>query len=165
MQIKSDEKVIVGKVLVNAGLEDVWSAWTTEEGVKSFFAPDCQINPVPGGVYEIYFSPESPPGLRGSEGCQVMAVQPLEMLSFTWSAPPSIPEIRGQFTHVVIRLNRTSNGTLVTLNHDGWGTGVDWDQAYSYFNAAWNRIVLPHLKYRFDHGPIDWHNPPELPDV
>ena len=120
---------------------------------------------MPGGAYEIYFSPESPPGFRGSEGCQILAVQPLEMISFTWNAPPSIPGIREQFTHVVIRLEHTLKGTQVTLNHDGWGTSADWDQTYFYFNVAWNKIVLPYLKYRFDHGPIDWENPPDLTDV
>jgi hypothetical protein len=40
--------------------------------------------------------------------------------------------------------------------------GGEWDQAYEYFQRAWNRVVLPRLKYRFAVGPIDWQHPPDL---
>jgi uncharacterized protein YndB with AHSA1/START domain len=155
------DRAIFGEVLVNANLQEVWDAWTTEDGAKTFFAPDCKINLRPGGAYEMYFVPESPAGSRGGEGCQVIAIQRLEMLSFTWNAPPSLVEIRSQFTHVTIRYYQTADGTQVELFHDGWGIGAEWDKAFSYFDAAWNKVVLPRLKYRFTHGPIDWQNPPE----
>ena len=47
-------------------------------------------------------------------------------------------------------------GELVTLTHDGWGVGEEWDQAFDYFTNAWRDIVLPRLKRRFALGPIDW---------
>ena len=98
-----EERVIFGEVLVHADLKLVWDAWSTEAGVKSFFAPACKINLKPGGAYEMYFVTESPPGSRGGEGYTVIAIQPMEMLAFTWNAPPSLPTIRSHFTHVVIR--------------------------------------------------------------
>ena len=52
--------------------------------------------------------------------------------------------------------------TQVSLVHDGWGEGGEWDQAFDYFTRAWGEIVLPRLKYRFDEGPIDWQDPPAL---
>jgi hypothetical protein len=27
---------------------------------------------------------------------------------------------------------------------------------------AWDKVVLPRLVYRFQHGPIDWQNRPDL---
>ena len=66
-------------------------------------------------------------------------------------------------THVVIRLFETEAGeTRVTLLHDGWGTGNEWDAAYQYFSSAWANVVLPRLRYRFESGPVDWSNPPIL---
>ena len=156
------EKRIFCESVIKAELKEVWKAWTTEEGIKSFFAPECKINLVPGGVYEMYFTPESPNGTRGGEGCQVLAVQPMKMLSFTWNAPPSIPDIRNQFTHVLVRFCEHPEETHIKLFHDGWGTGPEWNQAFSYFSTAWTKVVLPRLKIRFTQGPINWQNPPLL---
>mgnify|MGYP001044244682 CR=1 FL=1 len=156
------ERAIIGRVSVDTDIQQAWEAWTTKEGVKSFFAPDCRIDLRPGGAYEIYFSPSSPAGLRGGEGGMILAVQPRSMLAFTWTAPPSIPEIRGQFTHVVVRFSTAHEGTQVSLYHDGWGTGPGWDRTFAYFEATWNKIVLPMLVHRFKFGPVDWTNPPDL---
>jgi uncharacterized protein YndB with AHSA1/START domain len=154
------EKAIFAEVTVNAGLKDVWEAWTTEEGIKTFLAPACNIDLRPDGVYEIFFNPEAPAGERGGEGNRVMAVQRMEMFSFSWNAPPSLPEVRDQRTHVTLRFFPEGGRTKVTLYHGGWGSGGQWDQAFEYFQRAWGEIVLPSLKYRFDHGPVDWENPP-----
>lgn len=157
-----EEKSIQGEVVVFADLKTVWEAWTTEAGAKTFLAPDCQIDLRPGGYYEMYFSPESPPGVRGGEGCTILGVQPMSMLSFTWNAPPNLPGVRGQFTHVIIRFMESDEGTRVILTHDGWGSGGEWDKAFEYFTAAWLKVVLPRLRFRFEYGPIDWENLPDL---
>ena len=41
------------------------------------------------------------------------------------------------------------------------GEGGEWDKAYSYFSNAW-RWVLGMLEYRFNNGPVDWKDPPEI---
>ncbi len=93
----------------------------------------------------------------------VMAVQPQRMLAFTWNAPPQLPSVRGQMTHVVIHLFETKDGgTRVTLRHDGWGVGDEWNDAFQYFSSAWADVVLPRLKHRFENGPVDWSNPPSF---
>jgi len=162
--MSEEQRAIFGEVLIQADIKSVWDTWTTETGVKSFFAPECMIELKPGGAYEMYFALEHPPGLRGGEGCTVMAIQPMKMFAFTWNAPPSLPTVRNHFTHVVVRFDEGPEGTRVSLVHDGWGTGAEWDKAYIYFQAAWKNIVLPRLKYCFIHGPIDWQNPPDLSD-
>lgn len=155
------ERAIIGEVIVAAPLERVWRAWTTEEGVTTFFAPACNIDLRPDGAYEILFDLDAPPGQQGGEGMRVLAVQPTSMLSFTWNAPPSLPEVRGQRTHVTLRFAAlVDKRTLLRLHHDGWGDGGQWDEAFKYFERAWLQIVLPRLAYRFEHGAIDWENPP-----
>ena len=155
------ERVINGQVNVSASLTEVWHAWTTEEGAQSFFAPKCRIDLRPGGSYEMLFDLDAEHGKQGGEGMVVLAVQPKRMLAFTWNAPPDLPSVRGQMTHVIIRMLETEAGeTLVTLRHDGWGDGNEWEDAYQYFSRAWPDVVLPRLRYRFEKGPIDWSNPP-----
>ncbi len=162
MERKPDtERVITGEINVPAPLTEVWRAWTTKEGTESFFAPRCNIDLKPGGAYEMLFDLEAERGKQGGEGMVVMAVQPQRMLAFTWNAPPHLPSVRGQMTHVVIRLFETDAGdTRVTLHHDGWGEGNEWDAAFQYFSSAWADVVLPRLKHRFESGPVDWSNPP-----
>ena len=85
-----------------------------------------------------------------------LALQPPRMLSFTWNAPPSLPQAREQRTFVVIRFQPVSEReTRVTLHHTGWGDGGEWDKAYAYFDRAWGN-VLGNLKKSFETGPFDW---------
>lgn len=143
---------------VPASVKEVWQAWITEEGAKTFFAPDCLIQPRVGGSYEMYFDLDAPKGSRGGEGCEILAMEDQRMLSFTWNAPPEIPSVRCQHTHVAVYFEPlTENTTRVTLVHDGWGTGEDWQKTRGYFIRAWGEVVLPRLKSRFTYGPIQWN--------
>lgn len=143
--------------IIPAPLEDVWQAWTTEEGARTFFAPACRIDLRPGGAYEMYFDLEAAEGLRGGEGCEVLAFEELAILSFSWNAPPELPRIREHHTHVTVYFEALAgNRTRVTLLHDGWGSGKDWQRDREYFQRAWGQVVLPRLKNRFIIGPVNW---------
>ena len=161
--MEKSKKYIIAEISVSASLEEAWNAWTTEKGIKTFFAPACDIKLIPDGKYEIFFNPEAPDGEKGGEGNRILGIDALKMLSFTWNAPPSLPDVRRQRTHVIVRfLPQSEKETVITLHHDGWGTGGEWEKAFQYFNHAWNKIVLPRLKYRFENGSVDWDNPPQL---
>lgn len=150
------ERAIDLEVLVAAPPEQVWQAWTTRDGVRSFMAPDARVEARPGGAFEVWFDPLAEPGLRGADGMQFMALQPPRMLSFSWNAPPHLPQARAQRTLVVVRLEPEGEGaTRVRLHHVGWGDGGEWDQAHGYFTRAWGQ-VLGQLRRRFESGPIDW---------
>jgi uncharacterized protein YndB with AHSA1/START domain len=150
------ERALDKQVDVPAPLDAVWRAWTTREGITSFFAPDAVIEPRVGGAFRIHFDPGAPPGAKGADDMRFMAVQPQRMISFDWNAPPSLPEARAQRTFVVVRFEPLDDKTTrVTLHHTGWGSGGEWDKAYGYFDRAWGG-VLGSLKLRFEKGPVDW---------
>jgi uncharacterized protein YndB with AHSA1/START domain len=155
-----DNKQIEGSILVPAHIDDVWRAWTTESGLRSFLAPECLMVPEPNGPFEIYFRPDAPLGERGSEGCRVMAVMPHDLLSFSWNFPPQFPHIRQQKTQVSLRFVPEGQGARLHFLQTGWAQDPDWDQGYAYFREEWLELSLPRLQYRFTHGPIDWNNPP-----
>lgn len=156
------ERPLAAQVDVPAPLEAVWQAWTTEAGVRTFFAPAARIDLRPGGAYELLFDLDAEAGLQGSEGAVLLAVQPMAMLSFTWNAPAEVPAVRAQRTHVTVRLQALGpRSTRLRLMHDGWGHGGEWDRARDYFARAWRDIVLPRLRYRFEHGPLDWDRLPQ----
>jgi uncharacterized protein YndB with AHSA1/START domain len=150
------ERAIEKEIVVTATPEQVWNAWTTREGITSFFAPDAKIDARVDGAFEIYINPLAEPGLKGADGMRFMALQPPRMLSFTWNAPPSLPEARQQRTFVVVRIHPVSEKeTRVTLHHTGWGDGGEWDKAYGYFDRVWGNVLV-NLKKRFESGPVDW---------
>ena len=160
--LQNSDRLIRAEITVPANLDAVWEAWTTEAGINTFFGPAGRVELRVDGPYEILFDLEAEPGQRGGEGLRILAIQPKSMLSFTWNAPPRLPNVRRQRTHVVVRFKELSQGgTQVTLTHDGWGEGEEWDQAFAYFSRAWGEVVLPRLRYRFSVGPVDWDNLPE----
>ncbi len=150
------ERAIDKEVEINASLDQAWQAWTTREGITSFFAPDAVVEPRVGGAFHIHIDPGAPAGARGADDMRFLALQPKKMLSFDWNAPPSLPEVRAQRSFVVVRfIPLTETRTRVTLHHTGWGEGGEWDRAYVYFDKAW-AAVLGNLQKRFDTGPYDW---------
>ena len=138
------DKSIQKSVIVNCSLDATWWKWTTHEGLKTFFGENNNIELVPGGPYEIYFSMLAPKGQKGGEGCTVLSYIPKRMLSFTWNAPPSFPDIRKaeEYTWVVVEFEALSERqTLVKLTHLGWREGKDWDGVYKYFEASWDTVM------------------------
>ena len=65
------------------------------------------------------------------------------MLTFTWNAPPHLSEARAQRTVVLLRFrpDDADEGTRVELTHLGWGEGGEWDEAYDYFDPAWDGVL------------------------
>ena len=151
------ERAISFSIELAAPVRSVWDAWTTPEGIRSFFAPDCNIELKVDGKYEVFFDVEKPYGLMGSEGMRVMAIEPLRMLSFTWNAPPEIPTIRGQRTQVALYFEPLgAEKTKLTLINCGYGTSPDWQKTREYFERAWSKVVLPRLAQYMDGKPQVW---------
>ncbi len=152
----AQERALNKEAIVPAPVEAVWQAWTTRDGIVSFFAPDAEIEPRVGGAFHVHMDPLAQPGMKGADEMRFMALQPPSMLSFDWNAPPHLAQARQQRTFVVVRLKDIDGqSTRVTLHHTGWGEGGEWDQAYAYFDRAWGN-VLGNLKKRFETGPVDW---------
>ena len=150
------ERSIDKQVELAASLDQAWEAWTTREGITSFFAPDAKVELRVGGAFQIYMDPLAQPGMKGADDMRYMAVQPKKMISFDWNAPPHLAEARKQRTFVVVRFDPLGDTlTRVSLHHTGWGDGGEWDAAYAYFDRAW-AAVLGNMKKRFDAGPQDW---------
>ena len=150
------ERAIIESIVVNAPIEKVWNAWTTSAGIKTFFAPDALVEARVDGPFQIYIDPLGDPGMKGADDMRFLALQKPTMLTFTWNAPPHLPEARKQRTFVTVRLaSQGADETLVTLTHVGWGDGGEWDKANEYFSKAWPN-VLKNLQKSFVEGPRDW---------
>lgn len=153
-----DGRVLSKEVTVNASREKVWYAWTTEQGIASFFSPDSRIEMTIGGPYELFMGMADPDenGLRGSEGCKLLSYLPFEMISFEWNFPPAVSELRSKKakTYVVLRFHDNGDGTVdVRFDQVGWREGEAWDKGYEYFDRAWS-YVLKNLQTAADEGKL-----------
>ncbi|MBK8267652.1 MAG: SRPBCC domain-containing protein [Planctomycetes bacterium] len=151
---EGNRKILRKEVIVRATVTEVWHAWTTSEGIASFFIPESNVDLRIGGPFELFMGMDEADesGLRGSESCKILGYLENEVLSFEWSFPPAVMNLRksGAKTHVVIRLIDLGDGRVkVTLSQLGWGTGEDWDAGHAYFDKAWG-MVLGMLKDHFD---------------
>lgn len=136
------EQALHKEVTVGSPLERIWSAWTTSEGMASWWAKQSWIELRVGGPYELYFLLDQPRGSQGTESCRILSYLPREMLSFSWNFPPEIPEIRSEHTWVVLRFQRAGrNGTRVILDQLGWKSGPSWDAGWKYFDKAWGEVL------------------------
>jgi hypothetical protein len=56
---------------------------------------------------------------------------------------------------VIIEFQPVDTGqTRVRFTQIGWGQGPSWDQAYEYFDHAWNQVVLPRFRYAMEVGQL-----------
>lgn len=146
----TDKKIVIKKV-VDLPIDRAYALWSTTKGTEELFQTKTDIELTPFGKYEIYFLVEAEPGLRGSENSKVLSFIPNEMISFTWSAPPSFPWVRNHSyqTHVVIRFDRISDcQTQVELYHHGWPEGNEWNQVFEYFTRAWEYVMTNMIKIK-----------------
>lgn len=136
--------------VINAPVADVWKAWTTTDGIESFFAPKAvKVVPEPGGALELWFGVDMPEGSRGTEGCLFHSVVPQKQLVFEWNAPPTIPVIRKLRTLVYLDFVPVDgNRTSLTLRNFGYGEGEEWAKTKAYFERAWP-AVMANLEKRF----------------
>lgn len=149
----SEMKVLSQEIWVDAPIETVWRAWTTEEGL-SFVSAKSNVRLEIGGPYEWFLDLDPDEhGRRGGEGAVVHAFLPPEMLAFSWTFPPSIPRLRNAEarTQVVVRFREVDGGTHVDLGQIGWQSGEEWDHGYEYFSKGWES-VLKQLKSHLEGG-------------
>ena len=152
------ERVLRHEVTVNAGLEDVWKAWTTSEGLMSFMAPVVHVELKTGGVFDSNYRVGSKLGDPGTIHNQVLNYVPMEMFSIkvnlTQQFPPR-PRDAGTLFAVITFQEAGRKKVLVAVSMLGWGEGEDWNQVYEHFNWG-NAFTLGQLARRFEKGPVDW---------
>jgi uncharacterized protein YndB with AHSA1/START domain len=144
-------------VVVDAPVSEVWETWTTSRGVPTFMGLDAEIELKPRGTYRVVFVRDGKTPLeRGNDG-QILAFEPMEMLSISWMTPMFMPELSGQSMSIVLRFMPLCGGrkTRVDLINGGYGSGPKWREAYAYNARGWV-TVLSRLAYRFKYGPINW---------
>ncbi|MHC5023301.1 MAG: SRPBCC family protein [Planctomycetota bacterium] len=137
------------ELTVTAPIEEVWTAFTTSEGLASWAAPAAHVQLRTGGPFEVYFRPEAPAGERGMEGTVVLGYVPGAMLSYSGAVPPHFPELADNPPWIVWRFARLPDGGVALRFTGLWqGSGDVFDRAVE--DVEWKmEMVIELLRRRF----------------
>ena len=138
-------------MIVPAAVNDVWTAFTTREGLNTWLWSDCTVELKIGGDWTVHF-----PGSTG--GGTITSITPAHQIVMRAMAPDKFPTVRRERTIATFDFEPSgpeNRATRVTLTQTGWKTGKEWDDAYDYL-ASGNAQLLEQLRDRFAKGPINW---------
>ena len=157
---KTDRTIFL-EATVDASPAEVFRLWTSEEGIKKFFAPAARVEARVGGRYEIIFAPAKDPegDSHGTKGARILKLVPEKELAFEWitfagdellssNAPPYAPaaerNIRPLPTWVELTLESVATQpekTHVRFTHYGFRAGEKWEKSFRWFERAWNGVL------------------------
>jgi uncharacterized protein YndB with AHSA1/START domain len=109
--------------------EKVWRALTEGPLIKEWLM-DNDLQPVVGHRFSFRSTPV--PNWNGVIDSEVLVIEPNKKLSYSWNS-------LGLESVVVWTLVATSGGTLVRMEHSGFGP--DQDAAYKGANYGWQRFI------------------------
>jgi uncharacterized protein YndB with AHSA1/START domain len=143
------ERALRFEVTVPGSLDEVWAAFTTQDGLTTWLWRDPRVDARPGGDWLAIF-PQS------TAGGTIVSLNPKSQLVIAALAPDRFPTVRAARTRAMFEFAAvTPSSTRVTLTQTGWKAGDEWDAAYEYL-AAGNAELLTQLYQRFASGPIVW---------
>ena len=143
-------QALILELSIPAPLPEVWKAFTTTDGLKSWLAPEVSVELRKGGDWLVKF-----PG--STAGGTIVSFVPQKELVLSALAPDRFPHVRAARTRAVFTFTPKGNNTLVRLTQTGWQSGKEWDAAYEYLASA-NGEMLAMLHHRYVAGPTDWQS-------
>lgn len=148
----AQERVLRTAATVHAPVAEVWKAFTTSDGVRSWMVPVAEVDFRVGGTIQTNYNPQAKIGDPGTIVHHIVSYEPERMLATHFDAPETAPEwakLAAQGTWVVYRFEPLGkNRTRVTVAMMGWGVGPAWDDSYNHF-AKGNAWELEQLVKRF----------------
>jgi uncharacterized protein YndB with AHSA1/START domain len=155
------DRAIQLSIEVPAPPGEVFRAFATTEGFRSWAAPVARVDFRVGGSIEASYDPSVKLGSADTIRNQIVAYVPDRLLVIrNVQAPRNFvhPELF-QRTVTVIEFAPAAPGrTRVTVTNVGYGAGPDFDGLYRHFEWG-DAYTLAGLKRRFEKGPVDWSKP------
>lgn len=144
---------------IPASLSDVWGAFATDEGLRSWMAPVAAVDMKIGGIMEASYHPDAKIGDPANIKNRILSFAPETMLSLQVSQfPPNYPfdkDKAGKTWSVILFHPISDKVTRVTLLGFGFQKGDDWEKLHQFGIRA-NSYSLMKLHERFTKGPSDW---------
>ena len=128
---------ILNQVTVPLPLSMIYASLTDPAQLSSWLCESAEVAREVGGPYVLNFREPVAFSSRG----KVLAMTADLDLRFGWEAPPPFDRLLNApqpKTQVYVRLQESPEGVDVTLEHEGWGSGEDWEEARSWHFHFWD---------------------------
>lgn len=157
-RLATAELALRHSAVIPASLANVWAAWTTTEGLRSFVAPVIDLDFRVGGRWESSYNPQAKIGDSTNIANEVLCYLPMEMLAIRIiQTPPGFPDPEvGKRLWTVMQFEPVDEGHVkVTSTMLGWRDGDETGPVFALFLRG-NAYTLGKLYERFTSGPIAW---------
>jgi len=152
------DRAIQLSIDVPAPVHDVYAAFTTTEGFRSWAVPVTHVDLRVGGYMESSYDANAKIGDPDNIRNQILAYVPDRLLVIrNVHAPMALADAElFQRTATAIEfVPIDATHTRVTMTNAGYGAGEAF--ARLFHNFEWgDAYYLSELRSRFEHGPVDW---------
>jgi uncharacterized protein YndB with AHSA1/START domain len=142
---------IVTEGVVDAPVSEVWSAWTTSEGLRSWLAPHVDIDLRIGGRMRTNYSATGALGDAGTIENRILAFEPERMLAIQVSKSPDGFPFRDSISSMwtVLYFSPVADGkTHLRIVGLGFTDDEQSQKMKAYFTRG-NQFTLEQLQKRF----------------
>lgn len=145
------QDTLVTEGVVAAPVAAVWAAWTTPAGLKSWLAPQADIDLRIDGLMRANYDPKGTLGDAATIENRVLAFEPEKMLSIRVAKAPEKFPFRHKVGEMwtVLYFQPTPDGkTLLRIVGLGFGSDEDSQRMKTFFQQG-NAYTLGQLQKRF----------------
>ena len=152
-------RVMQHSLVVPASIQEIWEAFTTTEGIKTWAVPVASVDFRVGGIWESSYNRNGTIGAPGNIKNRYLSYIPMRMISFqAINAPPTFqhPEVLPEIFSVIELEPLGARSVRVTASMVGFKNNEAHDAVYRFFDSG-NASTLRSLYQRFTSGPTDWN--------
>jgi uncharacterized protein YndB with AHSA1/START domain len=147
------------KMVVEAPVAAVWSAFTTDDGLKSWVAPVAHVELANDGMMEASYSITAKIGDPDNIKNQIIAYVPERLLVYhnvhvPKGAPPDFA-LLGSIRTIVEMSDLGDRRTRITESGVGYGEGASYDALFKHFSAG-NIEEFTLLARSLEGHKVDW---------
>ncbi len=140
--IKTDagERVVIQEVLLNARIEKVWDAYTTDDGWSAWASPAVKINLRAGGTIQTHYTPNAKIGDAGTNTLHIVNYVPQKVLTLRAELSERWPDIMKQdadnLMNVIVFEAISDNRTRILSYGVGYRDDPAYDKLMEFFIPA-----------------------------
>lgn len=141
---EAGERILVQEVWIDAPPEEVWPAYTTNEGYAAWAAPVVEVDLRVGGTIRTHYVPTAKLGDAGTNTLHIVNYVPNELITLRADVAPNWPEVMKQdgdkLTNVILFDRLPGDATRIRSYGIGYRDTPEYDDLLTFFRAANDRL-------------------------
>lgn len=137
---KTGERVLRIETVVPASVEQVWQAWTTQNGLQKWIAPVANIDLRVGGNISTNYNAKARIGDPGTIVLPIVNYLDNQLIVLKVELNDTFPKrVRNEERNLqeIVQIVDAGNArTKIISSMVGWGTGQEWNETYDFFTRG-----------------------------